>query len=153
MLPVEAWNAQISLLTGFAAASIMLRGKVGVLRTLPRPPEFVVKRLRRTARALGLDWPNTMGHAEFIRSLDPQRPADAAMAVACTALLRGAGYAAFDGHVPDQTQHAALAASYAHVTAPLRRWSTATAWRCAPRCAPNRTCPTGCATGCPSCRG
>jgi len=42
---------------------------VGVLRTLPPPPDFVVKRLRRAARALGLDWPNTMDHAEFIRSL------------------------------------------------------------------------------------
>ena len=29
MLPVESWNAQISLLTGFAAASIMIEGKVG----------------------------------------------------------------------------------------------------------------------------
>ncbi len=121
MLPIEAWNAQISLLTGFAAASIMLKGKVGVLRTLPPPPDFEVKRLRRAARALGLDWPNTMGHAEFIRSLDPERPADAAMTVACTSLLRGAGYAAFDGHLPDQKEHAALRASYAHVTAPLRR--------------------------------
>lgn len=43
------------------------------------------------------------------------------MVVACTLLLRGAGYAVFDGHLPDQTQHAALASSYAHVTAPLRR--------------------------------
>jgi exoribonuclease R len=43
------------------------------------------------------------------------------MVVACTALLRGAGYAAFDGHPPDQPQHAALASTYAHVTAPLRR--------------------------------
>jgi exoribonuclease R len=121
LLPVEAWNAQISLLTGFAAASIMLKGQVGILRTLPPPPDFVVQKLHRTARALGLDWPASMGHPEFIRSLDPSHPADAAMAVACTALLRGAGYAAFDGHLPDQTQHAALASSYAHVTAPLRR--------------------------------
>jgi exoribonuclease R len=121
LLPVEAWNAQISLLTGFAAAAIMLKGQVGVLRTLPPPPDFVVKRLHRTARALGLDWPASMGHPEFIRSLDPSHPADAAMTVACTALLRGAGYAAFDGHLPDLTEHAALASSYAHVTAPLRR--------------------------------
>ncbi len=77
--------------------------------------------LRRTARALGIDWPNTMGHPEFIRSLDPSRPAHAAMVVACTRLLRGAGYAAFRGHVPEQAQHAALASPYAHVTAPLRR--------------------------------
>ena len=121
MLPVESWNAQLSLLTGFAAASLMLEGKVGILRTLPPAPEDAVRRLRRTARALGIDWPNTMGHPEFIRSLDPSRPADAAMVVACTRLLRGAGYASFHGQVPDQAQHAALASPYAHVTAPLRR--------------------------------
>ena len=44
------------------------------------------------------------------------------MVVACTSLLRGAGYAVFDGELPeDQPQHAALATTYAHVTAPLRR--------------------------------
>ncbi len=121
MLPVESWNAQLSLLTGFAAASIMVKGKVGILRTLPPAPEYAVRRLRRTARALGIDWPNTMGHPEFIRGLDPSRPAQAAMVVACTTLLRGAGYAAFRDHLPELTEHAALASSYAHVTAPLRR--------------------------------
>ena len=80
-----------------------------------------MKRLRRTARALGIDWPQDQDHPEFIRSLDPAHPADAAMVVACTWLLRGAGYAAFDGHLPDQPEHAALASPYAHVTAPLRR--------------------------------
>jgi exoribonuclease R len=43
------------------------------------------------------------------------------MVVACTTLLRGAGYAAFKGELPDQLEHAALASPYAHVTAPLRR--------------------------------
>lgn len=121
MLPVEAWNAQISLLTGFAAASIMIDGKVGILRTLPPAPDYAVARLRRTARALGIDWPSGESHPDFIRSLDPSHPAEAAMVVACTTLLRGAGYAAFDGHLPDQSEHAALASTYAHVTAPLRR--------------------------------
>ena len=121
MLPVESWNAQISLLTGFAAASIMLEGRVGILRTLPPAPDWAVTRLRRTARALRIDWPTSQSHPDFIRSLDPSHPAEAAMVVACTSLLRGAGYAAFDGQVPDQTEHAALASSYAHVTAPLRR--------------------------------
>ena len=121
MLPVESWNAQLSLLTGFAAASLMIEGKVGVLRTLPPAPDYEVRRLRRTARALGIDWPSSMGHPEFIRSLDPSKPAQAAMVVACTRLLRGAGYVAFNGQLPDQPEHAALASSYAHVTAPLRR--------------------------------
>ena len=35
--------------------------------------------------------------------------------------LRGSGYAAFDGELPELTTHAAVAAPYAHVTAPLRR--------------------------------
>ena len=43
------------------------------------------------------------------------------MIVACTRLLRGAGYVAFNGELPAQAQHAALASEYAHVTAPLRR--------------------------------
>ncbi len=122
MLPAESWNAQLSLLTGFAAAAIMLEGGVGIVRTLPPAPDDAVSRLRRTARALGVDWPRSVPHPDFIRTLDPSRPTHAAMVVAATTLLRGAGYAAFrDGRLPDLTEHAALASPYAHVTAPLRR--------------------------------
>jgi exoribonuclease R len=121
LLDVESWNAQISLLTGFAAASMMVYGRIGVLRTLPPPAPESVTRLHRTARALGIDWPAEQTYPDFIRSLDPAKPSHAAMAVACTALLRGAGYAAFDGELPAQPEHAALASEYAHVTAPLRR--------------------------------
>ncbi len=35
--------------------------------------------------------------------------------------MRGAGYTAFDGAPPALTTHSAVAAPYAHVTAPLRR--------------------------------
>jgi exoribonuclease R len=43
------------------------------------------------------------------------------MIEACTRLLRGSGYVAFDGEVPADPRHAGLASEYAHVTAPLRR--------------------------------
>ena len=119
--PVEGWNAQLSLLTGIAAASIMLDGKVGILRTLPPADPRAVDRLRRTARALRIDWPEDVDYPAFIRSLDPSKPSHQAMVVACTSLLRGAGYAVFDGELPKLTEHAALATTYAHVTAPLRR--------------------------------
>ncbi|MCW2781739.1 MAG: ribonuclease [Marmoricola sp.] len=121
MLPVENWNAQISLLTGFAAASMMVRARVGILRTLPPPEAWAVKRLHRTAQALRVDWPDDQRYPDFIRSLDPNKPNEAAMVVACTTLLRGAGYAGFNGDLPAQPEHAALASEYAHVTAPLRR--------------------------------
>jgi exoribonuclease R len=121
LLPVEEWNAQLSLLTGFGAAALMVYAKVGVLRTLPPPDPRDVKRLHRTARALGLDWPAEQLYPDFIRTLDPTDPKQAAMVVACTRLLRGSGYAAFDGELPELTEHSALASEYAHVTAPLRR--------------------------------
>jgi VacB/RNase II family 3'-5' exoribonuclease len=121
LTPVETWNAQISLLTGMAAASLMVYARVGVLRTLPPADPRDVQRLHRTARALGIEWPAEQLYPDFIRSLDPSLPTHAAMIVACTRLLRGAGYVTFNGELPEQAQHSALASEYAHVTAPLRR--------------------------------
>ena len=121
VMPVENWNAQISLLTGFAAAQMMIEAKVGILRTMPPPEPRAVDRLRRTARGLKIDWPADVDYPEFIGNLDSSIPAHAAMLVASTSLLRGAGYAAFDGELPKVTTQAALASAYAHVTAPLRR--------------------------------
>lgn len=120
--PVESWNEQISLLTGMAAAHVMVRGGTGLLRTLPDADPDAIARLRRTAHALGIDWPSTMSYPDFIRSLDPRNPRDVAMATAGTSVLRGAGYLAFSGGVvPQHSRHSALAAQYTHVTAPLRR--------------------------------
>ncbi|MGB0100988.1 MAG: RNB domain-containing ribonuclease [Nocardioides sp.] len=120
-LPVERWNAQLSLLTGFAAADLMLYARIGLLRTLPTADPHDVQRLHRTARALGIEWPAEQLYPDFVRSLDPSIPAHAAMVTASARLLRGSGYLAFDGETPGEPQHAALASEYAHVTAPLRR--------------------------------
>ncbi|MGH3371491.1 MAG: RNB domain-containing ribonuclease, partial [Nocardioidaceae bacterium] len=121
MRPVEQWNAQVSLLTGMAAADLMIYARVGLLRTLPPPDPRDLQRLHRTARALGIEWPAEQLYPDFIRSLDPNRSEHAAMVIASTRLLRGSGYVGFDGAVPEQAEHAALASEYAHVTAPLRR--------------------------------
>ncbi|MFI7399670.1 RNB domain-containing ribonuclease [Streptomyces sp. NPDC049541] len=121
-LPADGWNAQISLLTGMAAAELMLAAGTGILRTLPAAPDGAVGRLRRTAHALHIDWPHHVSYAQLIRSLDPHRPRHAAFLQECTTLLRGAGYTVFrDGALPPITTHAAVAAPYAHCTAPLRR--------------------------------
>lgn len=121
-LPADGWNAQISLLTGMAAADLMLGAGTGVLRTLPAAPDGAVGRLRRTAHALHINWPHHVSYAALIRSLDPHRPHHAAFLLECTTLLRGAGYTVFrNGLLPDITTHSAVAAPYAHCTAPLRR--------------------------------
>lgn len=120
-LPVEDWNAQLSLATGMAAAALMLEAGVGILRTLPPARDGALAKLRRTAAALGIRWSQATSYPEFVRGLDSSVPAEAAMLNACTMLFRGAGYQAFRGSLPEQPLHAAIAAPYTHVTAPLRR--------------------------------
>ncbi|GAA4845560.1 RNB domain-containing ribonuclease [Luteimicrobium xylanilyticum] len=142
-LPVEGWNAQVSLLTGIAAARVMRAGGVGILRTLPPADPRDVARLRRTARALGIEWPEDQPYGELLRTLDSAQPHHAAFLTEATSLFRGASYLAFGGtdlpavsELPGAsdgpaasddpadrvvTRHAAIAAEYAHVTAPLRR--------------------------------
>ncbi|MPV36851.1 RNB domain-containing ribonuclease [Georgenia subflava] len=130
-LPVEGWNAQISLLTGIAAAAIMRAAGVGVLRTLPEADPRDLERLRRTAAALNVPWPEGTTYGELLRTLDSTVPAHAAFLNEATTLFRGADYVALGVATPEDgrdqeraepnTRHAAIAAEYAHVTAPLRR--------------------------------
>ena len=120
-LPVEGWNAQISLMAGQAAAELMLGAGVGILRTLPQADPEAVARLRRTARALDIDWRDDVSYADLIRTLDPERPTHAAFLSESTVLLRGSGYAVIGDATASQTKHAGVGAPYSHATAPLRR--------------------------------
>ena len=78
-------------------------------------------RLRHVAAALGVAWPMELSYPEFVRSLDPAVPAHAAVMHEATGVGRAAGYTAFDGALPTEATHFAVAAAYAHATAPLRR--------------------------------
>ena len=120
-LPAEDHNAQISLLTGMAAADLMLEAGYGILRVQPPPDERALERFRLQARALGSQWGGDLSYGEFIRSLDPARPKQAALLQEAAGIGRGAGYEAFDGAAPEHRSHFSIAASYAHATAPLRR--------------------------------
>ena len=120
-LEAEDWNAQISLMTGMAAAEMMIKGGVGILRTMPEADQNAVGRFRRAARALGIEWAAGQAYGEFLRALDRADPRHLALIHEATSLFRGAGYTPFEGAVPEQSEHAAVAHPYAHVTAPLRR--------------------------------
>ena len=120
-LPVERWNAQVSLLAGACAARIMLDGGLGILRTLPPPRPGDVEALRRLAPALGVSWPPAAPHGDVISALDGATPGQAAFLEHAAVLLRGAAYTPFDGEAPADPLHNAVAMPYAHVTAPIRR--------------------------------
>jgi exoribonuclease R len=122
-LPVEGWNAQISLLAGMEAARLMVAAGVGVLRTLPPPDDHTLKAIRRSARALGHPWPDGRSWPEFLRSVDRSSGSGAALLTHAARAFRGAGYVTFTAGAPAGPAglHAGVAAAYAHVTAPLRR--------------------------------
>ena len=122
LVAAEEWNAQISLLTGMAAASVMLEGKLGLLRTMPAPAPPALQRLRIAGHGLGIDWPDGMTVGRVLAErVDVSDPRGAAFVDHAAELMRGAGYTAFEGDLPEDPGHGAVAAAYAHVTAPLRR--------------------------------
>lgn len=128
-LPIEDWNAQLSLMTGMAAAELMIDAKVGVLRTMPQPDEQAFETFRRQTEALGRPW-RSGRYGEYLRALDTTDPLTLPVLEAAASLFRGAGYVTFDGRLPEgDLEQAAIGAPYAHTTAPLRRlvdrWSLA----------------------------
>lgn len=125
---LEDHNAQVSLLTGMAAAEIMIAGGIGILRTMPPAPDDAVEAFRAQTRRLGLPWAEDMSYGAYLQSLD-HSPVARAVREHAAGLFRGAGYVAFDGETPADPSQAAIGAPYAHTTAPLRRlvdrWSLA----------------------------
>jgi len=115
----EARNAALSLATNLAIGDALLKNRTGLFRVMAGPDERAVKRLRHTASAFGLEWPATATLEQLERTLDPTDARQAAFMLAIRRAGRGASYAAYrEGVVP---WHAAMAATYAHATAPLRR--------------------------------
>jgi exoribonuclease R len=147
----ENQNAAMSLATNMAIADALWNAKTGLFRTMPPVSEGSISQLRHTARAFGLAWPGEQSLAEFERSLPDDDPLTAAFQLAIRRASGGASYTpysqivadggsdggsdgdgddgddggdggAVDGGVKDgKPWHAALAATYVHATAPLRR--------------------------------
>lgn len=119
-LPVEGWNAQLSILTGVFSARTMAEAGVGILRTLPEADPVRLERLHRVAKGLMIAWPADVAYPDLIRSLDGRLASHAAFLAEATGLFAGAGYQILTpGQQPKS--HSALATPYAHTTAPLRR--------------------------------
>ena len=115
----ERSNAALSLATNLAVADMLLSAKTGLFRVMAEPDEHAQNRLRHTAEAFGLTWPKQATLEQFERLLDPADPREAAFMLAIRRAGNGAGYQPYQpGAVP---WHAAMAATYCHMTAPLRR--------------------------------
>jgi exoribonuclease R len=115
----EQQNAALSLAANLAIADALLAHRTGLFRVMPAPDERAIRRLRHSARALGLSWPEGVDLAQFERTLDDKNPRHAAFRLAVRRAGPKASYAPYQaGTVP---WHSAMAATYVHATAPLRR--------------------------------
>ncbi len=118
-LQSEDRNAALSLATNIAIANALQAHHTGLFRVMAEPDERAIARLRHTASALGLVWPETAPLAQFERTLDAADPKQAAFMLAIRRAGKGASYTPYrEGVVP---WHTAMGATYAHGTAPLRR--------------------------------
>jgi exoribonuclease R len=118
-LESEEQNAALSLSTNLAVADALLAAGTGLFRTMPDVDERRHRKLRHSARAFGLEWPDDVPLDAFERSLDRDDPRTSAFLLAMRRAAGGAGYEPYD---PERRPwHSAIAATYAQATAPLRR--------------------------------
>jgi exoribonuclease R len=115
----ERSNAALSLAANMAVADAMLAARTGLFRVMAPPEPQAVVRLRRTALAFHLDWPEALPLDRFERTLDQRDPRAAAFLLAVRRAGNGASYVPWTPG--ERPWHAAMAATYAHCTAPLRR--------------------------------
>ncbi len=118
-LLTETRNAALSLACNLAIADALYAAGTGLFRVMPSPDARSIMRLRGTAKAFALDWPEAMLLSDFEKKLDPTKPREAAFLMATRRGGSGASYVPF--HAGEKPWHAAMAATYAHATAPLRR--------------------------------
>jgi exoribonuclease R len=118
-LPSETSNAAMSLATNLAVADALYAAHTGLFRVMAAPDERAILRLRGTAKAFSLDWPDDLSLGDFQKLLDPAKSLDAAFMLAVRRSGNGASYVPWRDEV--KPWHAAMAATYAHATAPLRR--------------------------------
>jgi exoribonuclease R len=119
MTAAEQSNAALSLAANLAIADLLYRNDTGLFRVMPEPDDWAVRRLRHSARALGVDWPKSVSLEDRQRDLDPNDPKDAAFMLAIRRAGTHASYEPFGPGV--RPWHSAMRATYAHGTAPLRR--------------------------------
>lgn len=115
----EDQNSGMSLAANLAVAKRMLDAHVGLFRVMDEPTVGAIGMLHHAARGLQITWPKGMSLHEVQGTLDPSNARHAAFLLQ----VRRAGGGASYGVLTDTTPpwHAAVAATYAHATAPLRR--------------------------------
>ena len=115
----ETVNSALSLAVNLAVAALMNDAKTGIFRIMDDPEPRAIATLRRSAHALGIEWARSESLRDLQRRMDPDNSIHQGFLIDARRAGGRAGYAVFDpGKRP---WHSAVAATYAHATAPMRR--------------------------------
>ena len=129
----EHRNAALSLATNLAVATQFLETGVGLFRVMDEPDAFQINQLRRLAQALNIPWATNETLHGVVGRLEIDNAKHLEFSQAIRRMGGGARYLQYP--IPNITAdekkknsaqlakpwHAAIAASYAHATAPMRR--------------------------------
>jgi exoribonuclease R len=115
----ETVNSSLSLAVNMALGDLLRDAKTGLFRVMDEPEQRAMERLRREAHALGINWFENESIKDVQRRLDPEDIVHQRFLLNVRRAGGRASYAVFsDDKIP---WHAAVGATYAHATAPMRR--------------------------------
>ena len=115
----ETVNSALSLAVNIAIGTLFKDAKMGLFRVMDEPSIQAMARLRRTSHALGIAWSESESLKDLQRRLDPNNSTHQRFLLD---VRRAGGRASYAVYTPEKTPwHAAIAATYVHATAPMRR--------------------------------
>lgn len=115
----ERVNSTLSLAVNIALGSMMKEAGIGLFRVMDEPNTIAMNRLRRTARVLGIHWMSNESLRDLQRRLDSNDMTHQRFLMEARRAGGRARYATLK--TQSSPWHAAIAAIYAHATAPMRR--------------------------------
>ncbi len=115
----ESVNSTLSLAVNLAIGDLFLQNQIGIFRVMDEPTPRSIEQLRRAAHALDIRWHKEETLQDLQRRMDP---ANATHQRFLLDARRSGGRATYTVFAPSKKPwHSAMAATYTHATAPMRR--------------------------------
>ncbi len=119
LLYSERVNAALSLAVNMALAQMMQTAGIGLYRVMDEPEPRAIRRLRFEADAIGIVWAEEESLNDLKRRLNTNDPLHQRFLLT---VRRAGGHAGYENFILGKIPwHSALAATYVHATAPMRR--------------------------------
>lgn len=115
----EVVNSALSLAVNIALGELLSEAGVGLFRTMDTPNESAIRQLRRSAHAFGIAWDVSESLYDLQRRLDPSNTNHQRFLLETRRSGGRASYEVFSEQ--KKPWHSAIAATYVHATAPMRR--------------------------------